>query len=65
MAWLMPLPLVKDFIGHNPSALVLGDNIFYGHDLHLQLRTRHGKAGRGDHIRLSRTRPRALWRGRL
>ena len=27
----------KDFIGHNPSALVLGDNIFYGHDLHLRL----------------------------
>ena len=27
----------KDFIGHNPSALVLGDNIFYGHDLHLPL----------------------------
>jgi glucose-1-phosphate thymidylyltransferase len=27
----------KDFIGHSPSALVLGDNIFYGHDLHLQL----------------------------
>ena len=24
----------KDFIGPNPSALVLGDNIFYGHDLH-------------------------------
>jgi len=23
----------KDFVGHNPSALVLGDNIFYGHDL--------------------------------
>jgi glucose-1-phosphate thymidylyltransferase len=23
----------KDFIGKNPSALVLGDNIFYGHDL--------------------------------
>lgn len=23
-----------DFIGNNPSALVLGDNIFYGHDLH-------------------------------
>ena len=22
-----------DFIGHHPSALVLGDNIFYGHDL--------------------------------
>jgi glucose-1-phosphate thymidylyltransferase len=28
----------KDFIGERPSALVLGDNIFYGHDLHVQLR---------------------------
>jgi glucose-1-phosphate thymidylyltransferase len=27
----------KDFIGPDPSALVLGDNIFYGHDLHAQL----------------------------
>lgn len=27
----------KDFVGHTPSALVLGDNIFYGHDLHLRL----------------------------
>jgi glucose-1-phosphate thymidylyltransferase len=27
----------KDFIGHDLSALVLGDNIFYGHDLHMQL----------------------------
>lgn len=27
----------KDFIGNAPSALVLGDNIFYGHDLHVQL----------------------------
>ncbi|MEB0137057.1 glucose-1-phosphate thymidylyltransferase RfbA [Actimicrobium sp. CCC2.4] len=27
----------KDFIGDAPSALVLGDNIFYGHDLHKQL----------------------------
>ncbi|MEY8689592.1 MAG: glucose-1-phosphate thymidylyltransferase RfbA [Leptothrix sp. (in: b-proteobacteria)] len=24
--------LGKDFVGNNPSALVLGDNIFYGHD---------------------------------
>ena len=23
----------KDFVGNNPSSLVLGDNIFYGHDL--------------------------------
>jgi glucose-1-phosphate thymidylyltransferase len=27
----------KDFIGNAPSALVLGDNIFYGHDLHTKL----------------------------
>lgn len=27
----------KEFVGNNPSALVLGDNIFYGHDLHVQL----------------------------
>ncbi len=27
----------RHFIGHDPSALVLGDNIFYGHDLHVRL----------------------------
>ncbi len=27
----------KDFIGNDTSALVLGDNIFYGHDLYTQL----------------------------
>lgn len=27
----------KDFIGDDPSALVLGDNIFYGHDFHKPL----------------------------
>ena len=27
----------RDFVGNNPSALVLGDNIFYGHDFSLQL----------------------------
>jgi glucose-1-phosphate thymidylyltransferase len=26
--------LGRQFVGKNPSALVLGDNIFYGHDLH-------------------------------
>ncbi len=29
--------LGKTFIGNNPSALVLGDNIFYGHELSQQL----------------------------
>ncbi|MDP1633787.1 MAG: sugar phosphate nucleotidyltransferase, partial [Gallionellaceae bacterium] len=28
----------RDFIGNAPSALVLGDNIFYGHDFQTQLR---------------------------
>ncbi|HUW25569.1 MAG TPA: glucose-1-phosphate thymidylyltransferase RfbA [Gallionella sp.] len=27
----------RDFIGKDPTALVLGDNIFYGHSLHQQL----------------------------
>ncbi len=27
----------KEFVGKNPTALVLGDNIFYGHDLNIQL----------------------------
>ena len=27
----------KEFVGNHPSALVLGDNIFYGHDLQAQL----------------------------
>ena len=27
----------KDFVGDKPAALVLGDNIFYGHDLQVQL----------------------------
>lgn len=28
----------REFVGNSPSALVLGDNIFYGHDLSLQLK---------------------------
>jgi len=28
----------KDFIGHDPCSLILGDNIFYGHALYEQLR---------------------------
>ncbi len=28
----------RDFVGDSPSALILGDNIYYGHDLESQLR---------------------------
>ena len=28
----------KEFVGDNPSALILGDNIYYGHDFETQLR---------------------------
>jgi len=33
----------RDFVGGNPSALVLGDNIFYGHDLVKQLQSAHAQ----------------------
>lgn len=31
------------FIGHGPSALILGDNIYYGHDFDSQLRLASGR----------------------
>ncbi len=34
----------RDFVGGAPSALVLGDNIFYGHDLPTQLANANGAA---------------------
>jgi glucose-1-phosphate thymidylyltransferase len=34
----------KEFVGNNPSALVLGDNIFYGHELASQLQAADGRA---------------------
>jgi len=33
----------RDFVGGRPSALVLGDNIFYGHDLVKQLRSAYDR----------------------
>ncbi|AOK15889.1 glucose-1-phosphate thymidylyltransferase [Burkholderia cepacia] len=33
----------KEFIGNDPSALILGDNIFYGHDLAKQLERANAK----------------------
>jgi glucose-1-phosphate thymidylyltransferase len=34
----------RDFVGNAPSSLVLGDNIFYGHDLPVLLREADGRA---------------------
>lgn len=34
----------KNFLGHHPSALVLGDNIFYGHELVNQLHAANDRA---------------------
>lgn len=36
--------LGRDFVAGDPSALVLGDNIFYGHDLAALLRRAHSRA---------------------
>ncbi|MGT0191872.1 glucose-1-phosphate thymidylyltransferase RfbA [Burkholderia pyrrocinia] len=33
----------KEFVGNAPSALILGDNIFYGHDLAKQLERAHAQ----------------------
>ncbi len=34
----------RSFVGQDPSALILGDNIFYGHDLVEQLKRANGRA---------------------
>lgn len=36
----------RDFVGNDPSALVLGDNIFYGHDLVKQLHSADARTDR-------------------
>ena len=45
----------KDFIGNAPSSLVLGDNIFYGHDLHSLLENamarKHGATVFAYHVK--------------
>ncbi len=33
----------REFVGNHPSALILGDNIFYGNDLHVLLRSANSR----------------------
>ena len=55
----------RDFVGSDPSALVLGDNIFYGHDLSQQLHAGERATRRRDGVRLSGRRSGALRRRRV
>jgi len=41
------LVLAEDFLAGEPSALVLGDNLFHGHDLEVRLRDARAAAGNG------------------
>ena len=54
----------KDFIGSDPCALVLGDNIFYGQSLSTQL-TKPRTNGRRNRLRLPRPRSGTVWRCRI
>ncbi len=57
--------LGKRFVNGGPSSLVLGDNIFYGHDLHGLLSEAGNRGDRCIGVRVPRARPGALRRGRV
>ena len=57
--------LGKSFVDGCPSALVLGDNIFYGHDFHTMLAAASNRANGASVFAYHVQRPRALRRGRL
>jgi glucose-1-phosphate thymidylyltransferase len=55
--------LAKDFLDGAPSAMVLGDNIFFGHGLPEMLSAADASEGGGHRVRLPRGRSRTLRRG--
>ena len=55
----------RDFLGGQPAALVLGDNIFFGHGLSEILQQAGKRHDRRHHLRLLGRRSRALWRHRV
>ena len=52
----------EHFIGNSPSALVLGDNIFHGHDFAPLLASADARSNRRHGVCLPRARPGALRR---
>jgi hypothetical protein len=57
--------LARDFLDGAPSAMVLGDNIFFGHGLPEMLAAADRSDGRGHGLRLPRRRSRTLRCGRF
>ena len=55
----------RDFLAGRPSALILGDNIFYGDNLRALLRNLRAAEPRRDGVRVLGRRSRALWRHRV
>ena len=55
----------RDFVGRDASALVLGDNIFYGHDLSEQLQRATARTDGATVFAYHGRRPRALRRRRV
>ena len=62
-AWRRPFTSARDFVGGGPSALILGDNIFYGHGLAelLAARRRARAAARRSSAITSRIRSATAW----
>ena len=53
----------EEFLGDSPSALILGDNVFYGHELEKTLKDADDRREGSHHLRLSRCGPLQLWCG--
>ena len=54
-----------EFVAGGPSALILGDNIFFGHGLPEMLARAASPHNGGDDVRLPCRRSRTLRRGRI
>ena len=55
----------RQFVGDDPVALILGDNIFYGQGFQAMLNRACGHDSRSDGLRLSGQGPAAIRRGRV